>query len=164
MKSRGSSHFSKDDDVSPDEMRTIIAEYPNTSSALLPVLHITQREHGWLPDKVIEDVAYKLDLSTAHVRGVATFHTMLNIQPVARNVIQLCTNIACMLFGAETLLELLKKRYGLKPDGISEDGRFSLMVMECIGLCDQPPAMLVNRDVHTGLTAERIIEILESYD
>jgi len=146
------------------DIRSTIAGYPSISSALLPTLHITQREHGWLPSRAIEELAESLELTSAHVKGVATFHSMLNNKPVARNVIQLCTNIACMLFGAESLLDLLKNRYGLEPGGISEDGRFSLVIMECIGLCDQAPAMLVNRDVHARLTAQSIVEILESYD
>lgn len=149
--------------LAADMIRRNIAQYPDRSSALLPALHITQREHGWLPSDSLEDIAERLELSSAHVQGVVTFHSMFNDMPVARNVIQLCTNVSCMLFGAETLLDVIKERYSLDPNGITPDGRFSLMIMECIGLCDKAPAMLVNRRVHDGLDPESIINILETY-
>jgi NADH-quinone oxidoreductase E subunit len=146
------------------EIRKTIAQYPHRSSALLPTLHITQRKHGgWLPGDSMENIADRLELSSAHVQGVVTFHSMFYDMPVARNLIQLCTNVSCMLFGSETLLDVIKERYSLEPGGTAPDKRFSLMVMECIGLCDQAPAMLVNRNVHSGLDPETIINILETY-
>ncbi len=144
--------------------RTTLARQNNKSGALLPALHITQRAHGgWLPGDTLEGIAERLDISSAHVQGVVTFHSMFNDMPVARNLIQLCTNVSCMLFGAETLLDVIKERYCLEPGGTTPDGRFSLKVMECIGLCDQAPAMLVNRSVHNGLDLKSIINILDTY-
>jgi len=82
---------------------------------------------------------------------------------MGRHVIQLCTNIACMLMGAETLVEFLKNKYGLAPGKTTGDGRFTLIIMECIGACATAPAMLVNEDFHENLTKENIVEILERY-
>ncbi len=146
-----------------EELRQYIARYPDRSTALLPALHITQMEHGWLPSDSMEGIAERLELSSAHVQGVVTFHSMFNDLPVARNLIQLCTNVSCMLFGSETLLDVIKDRYSLEPGGTTADGRFSLMVMECLGLCDHAPAMLVNRNVHCSLDPDSIINILKSY-
>ncbi len=146
-----------------EELRQHIARYPDRSTALLPALHITQMEHGWLPSDSMEGIAERLELSSAHVQGVVTFHSMFNDLPVARNLIQLCTNVSCMLFGSETLLDVIKDRYSLEPGGTTPDGRFSLMVMECLGLCDHAPAMLVNRNVHCSLDPDSIINILKSY-
>ncbi len=146
-----------------EELRQHIARYPDRSTALLPALHITQMEHGWLPSDSMEGIAERLELSSAHVQGVVTFHSMFNDLPVARNLIQLCTNVSCMLFGSETLLDVIKDRYSLEPGGTTDDGRFSLMVMECLGLCDHAPAMLVNRNVHCGLDPDSITNILKSY-
>ena len=145
-------------------IRQTIAQHPGRSAALLPALHVTQRRHGgWLPGDSLEGIAERLDISSAHVQGVVTFHSMFYDMPVARNLVQLCTNVSCMLFGSETLLDVIKERYALEPGGASPDKRFSLMIMECIGLCDQAPAMLVNRNVHSGLDPESIINILETY-
>jgi NADH-quinone oxidoreductase subunit E len=147
-----------------EEIRRAISQYPSRGSALLPTLHITQRELGWLPREAIESVADQLELPRAHVKGVVSFHSMLNSRPAARNIVQLCTNVSCMLFGAETLLDKLKDRFGLEPGGITADGRFSLAVMECLGLCDRAPSMLVNGNVHSGLDTGNIVDILEGYD
>ena len=146
-----------------EELRQYIARYPDRSTALLPALHITQMEHGWLPSDSMEGIAERLELSSAHVQGVVTFHSMFIDLPVARNLIQLCTNVSCMLFDSETLLDVIKDRYSLEPGGTTPDGRFSLMVMECIGLCDKAPAMLVNRNVHCSLDPDSIINILKTY-
>lgn len=138
-------------------------KYPTTEATLLPALYLAQKEFGWLSPEAMEFVAETLSIPKATVKGVATFYAMYKTKPTGRHLIQLCTNVTCMLFGAEQLGELLSRRYGLKPGGTSPDGRFSLMIMECIGACDRAPAMLVNDDFHHSLNQENIIEILERY-
>jgi NADH-quinone oxidoreductase E subunit len=144
-------------------LNEIIKRYPTPRSAVLPALFIAQNEYGWLSPEALDAVSSVLDMPKATVKGVATFHTMFRNRPGGRHLIQLCSNIACMIFGAESLLELLEERFGLKQDGTSSDGRFSLAVMECIGACDTPPAMMVNNDFHTNLTAGSIMRILDGY-
>lgn len=143
-----------------DEIR---ARYPARRSALLPALYIAQREFGWLSQEAMECVAKSLNLSEAVVRGTASFYSMFRHKPVGRHLIQLCTNISCMILGAEKLVDFLGTKYGVQPNGTSEDGRFSLVIMECIGACGTAPAMLVNQDFHENLTEENIVEILEKY-
>lgn len=145
------------------EIEAIKSRYPSSRSAILPVLFIAQREFGWLSNKALNAVSSELDLPPAIVKGVATFYAMFSNKPTGRHIIQLCTNIACMLFGSETLLDILKNKYALEPGNTSPDGRFSLALIECLGACDTPPAMIVNNDLHTDLSAERILEILEGY-
>lgn len=144
-------------------LEQIKARYPDGRAAVLPALYSAQREFGWLSQEALEAVARGLNIPKALVRGVATFYSMYRHEPKGRHLVQLCTNVSCMILGAESLLELLKNRYGLEPGGTSADGRFSLVVMECIGACDEAPAMLVNEDFHSGLTAENINGIMESY-
>ncbi len=99
----------------------------------------------------------------AEVRGAASFYSMFKHKPVGRYLIQLCTNVSCMILGAEKLVDFLGARYGIYPDGTTQDGRFSLVLMECIGACGTAPAMLVNTDFHENLSEKRIEEILEKY-
>lgn len=146
------------------ELASLTEKYPEKRSALLPALNLAQRELGWLSQDALKAVAEALDIPPSIVKGVATFHVLFKRAPSGRHMIQLCTNVSCMLFGADTLLELLRKKYGLAPGGTSEDGRFTLLVMECIGACDEAPAMLVDADLHGNLTEQRIIEILERYE
>jgi len=145
------------------ELDTIKEKYPTTRAAILPALYIAQEKFGWLSPEAIEEVSSTLNVPKALVRGVSTFYAMYKHKPMGRHLIQLCTNVSCMIFGAETLLELLKNKYGLEPGGTTEDGRFSLVIMECIGACDRAPAMLVNNDFHSNLNDNNITEILEKY-
>lgn len=147
-----------------DEIKACIDRYPNRRGALLPALHLAQGEAGWLSQETLEMVSDTLNLPRATVKGVATFYAMYRNKPMGRHLIQLCTNVACMIMDAERLVDLLKERYGLTPGGTTEDGRFSLVIMECIGACDRAPAMLVDKDYHPDLTEERIVEILEGYE
>jgi NADH-quinone oxidoreductase subunit E len=145
------------------KVEALRARYPSGRSLLLPSLHIAQKEYGWLSQEIMAAVARHLNLPEAIVRGTATFYFMYSKKPVGRHLIQLCTNVSCMLFGAETLVEHLKKKYNLEPGGTTADGRFSLVIMECIGACDKAPAMLVNDDFHHSLTESNIFSILEGY-
>jgi len=144
-------------------LEEIRGRYPSRRAALLPALYAAQAEFGWLSREALEAVSAELNLPRALVRGVATFYAMYNHAPRGRHLIQLCTNVACMVMGAETLVEGLRSKYGLEPGGTTADGRFSLVIMECIGACDVAPAMLVNGDFHSGLTQESLEKILESY-
>lgn len=137
--------------------------YPRKNAALLPALDLVQKEYGWLSHESLEFVAESLGMPKALVKGVATFYSLYHRKPTGKHLVQLCTNVSCMLFGAETLLELLSERYGLTPGGTSGDGRFSLVIMECIGACDAAPAMLVDEELHTHLSAGGIVGILERY-
>jgi len=145
------------------ELDEIKARYPDARAAILPALYLAQREYGWLSPESIDAVASLLNLPPAFVRGVSTFYAMFKHRPMGRHLIQLCTNVSCMLLGAERLLDFLKNRYGLEVGGITPDERFSLIIMECIGGCNQAPAMLVDNDYYGNLTQERIEKILEGY-
>ncbi|NOX19986.1 MAG: NADH-quinone oxidoreductase subunit NuoE [Nitrospirae bacterium] len=147
-----------------DEIKEILKKYPDRRGALLPTLYVAQKAYGWLSQEALEEAAKALNLPPATVKGVATFYAMYKHKPMGRHLIQLCTNVACMIMGAERLVDLLKERYGLEPGGTTEDGRFSLVIMECIGACDRAPAMLVDTDFHADLNENNIFEILEKYE
>jgi NADH-quinone oxidoreductase E subunit len=145
------------------EINQIKGRYHDAQSSLLPALYVVQREHGWLSPDAVEAVGDLLNVPKAAVKGVSTFYSMFRHKPVGRHLIQLCTNVACMVMGAERLVDILKSRYGLEPNGTTEDGRFSLIIMECIGACGTAPAMLVDTDFYDNLTEVRIVDILEKY-
>jgi len=149
------------------ELTTKIAKladnYPERSASLLAALYLAQREFGWLNPEAMEFVAESLGIPKATVKGVATFYVMYRHKPMGKHLIQVCTNVSCMLFGSEKLVEILSDRYGLVPGGTSMDGRFSLLVMECIGACDTAPAMLVDTDLHGNVDVHNLHEILERY-
>lgn len=145
------------------EIEEIKSKYPSRRGALLPALYVAQREFGWLSHEAMMSVSGALNLPEALVRGTASFYSMFRHKPVGRHIIQLCTNISCMILGSEKLVDLIKNNYGVPQNGTSGDGRFSLVIMECIGACGTAPAMLVNTDFHENLTEKSIEEILEKY-
>ncbi len=145
------------------EIEEIKARYPDHRSALLPALYIAQREFGWLSHEAMSYVAKTLNLPEAMVRGTASFYSMFKHKPIGRNLIQICTNVACLILGADRLIDFLKSKYGLESNSTTQDGRFSLVIMECIGACGTAPAMLVNTDFYDSLTEKRIEEILNKY-
>ncbi len=145
------------------EIDEIKGRYPDSRSALLPALYVAQREFGWLNHEAMSYVARTLNLPEAMVRGTASFYSMFKHKKAGRHLIQLCTNVSCMILGAERLVDFLRTKYGMEPDNTTQDGRFSLVIMECIGACGTAPAMLVNTDFYDSLTEKRIEEILETY-
>ncbi|MDA8078054.1 MAG: NADH-quinone oxidoreductase subunit NuoE [Nitrospiraceae bacterium] len=145
------------------EIQEIRAKYPTARAALLPAIYVAQREFGWLTPEAYEAVSDLLGVPRAIARGVGTFYAMYRQKPMGRHVVQLCTNVSCMILGAERLVDFLKSRFGLEPGGTTQDGRFSLVIMECIGACGTAPAMLVNDDFYENLTEKSIEEILGKY-
>jgi len=150
-------------DTAIQEIEEIRTKYPNSRAALLPAISVAQREFGWLSPEAYEAVADLLGVPKATVRGVATFYAMYKQKPMGKHLIQFCTNVSCMILGAEKLVDFLKNKYGVEPGGVSPDGRFSLVIMECIGACGTAPAMLVNDDFYENLTEKNLEEILGKY-
>jgi NADH-quinone oxidoreductase E subunit len=145
------------------EIEEIRGKYPTARAALLPALYVAQREFGWLSSDAYEAVSDILGVPRTVARGVGTFYAMYKRVPMGRNIVQLCTNVSCMILGAEMLVDSLRNKYGLEAGGTTPDGRFSLVIMECIGACGTAPAMLVNDDFYENLTEKNIEEILETY-
>jgi NADH-quinone oxidoreductase E subunit len=150
-------------DAAIREIEEIRTKYPTARAALLPAVYVVQREFGWLSPDAYGAVSNLLGVPQAIVRGVGTFYAMYKQVPMGRNIIQLCTNVSCMILGAERLVDFLRNRYGLEPGGTTPDKRFSLVIMECIGACGTAPAMLVNDNFYETLTEKNIEEILGKY-
>lgn len=146
-----------------NKIKVLKKMYPHTRSVLLPALHAAQQLYGWLSEDAIEQVSRLAGVTTAEVKGVVTFYSLFKTKPMGRHVIYLCTNVACLIMGAETLEEYLEKAYGISHGETTADGRFSLVIMECIGACDKAPAMLVNDDCHFNISMDNIQQILDNY-
>ena len=144
-------------------LEEIKKKYPPGRAALMPALHVAQEDFGWLKPEALKAVEEYLELPEMTVRSTATFYSMYRHKKTGRNVIRLCTNVSCLVLGARTLKGILEGLYGLAPGNTSPDNRFSLEIADCIGACGSGPAMLVNDDLHTGLDAKKVIEVLENY-
>lgn len=140
-----------------------LTHYPVKRSVLVPSLLYLQDELGYLTDEAIREVARRLDLTELEVRNVISYYSMLTTRPRGKYNVQVCTNICCMLRGAEQVFEAAKKRLGIDHKGTTQDGQFSLEEVECIGACSWGPAMQVNYDYHENLTPETVEQVIDSY-
>jgi len=139
-----------------------MSKYPRKRSALIPSLQLAQKETGHLSSEVIGEIAGLFDLSPNEVNEVASFYTMLYTKPVGKYVIQVCTNISCMLYDAEEILGHLIKRLGIRPGETSADRKFTLVEVECLGSCGTSPVIQINEDYYEDLTTEKVDRILDS--
>ena len=140
----------------------VVPRFPTRQAATLPVLHAIQDEHGWLPLQAIEEAAGFLQLSPAQVLDTATFYEEFWLQPKGRYVIWVCQSISCELMGHTGLLARLQKLLGIGPGETTEDGKFTLMSVECLGSCGTAPCALVNHTLHEKLTPDGLSSVLEA--
>jgi len=144
------------------EIRTLMSKYPDKRSAIMPALHLAQREVGWLPDEAVQDVADLLELTTTEVNSVATFYTMYAREEPGKHTVFFCTDLPCALRGADEMLEHIEHKLGCRAGQTSPDGKVTLRDAECLGGCDHAPVMLIDGVEHQqDLTNEKIDEILE---
>ena len=137
-----------------------LKKYPNKMAALLPTLWIAMAQNGYLSDEILEYIAGRLDLSPVHVLSVAEFYTMYKLEPIGKYHLQLCRNLSCTLLGAENIISLLEEKYGIHPGQVTDDGTFSLELVECLGSCGTAPVMRVNDTYYEDLTLDRVANII----
>ncbi|MCX7621160.1 MAG: NAD(P)H-dependent oxidoreductase subunit E [Acidimicrobiales bacterium] len=124
--------------------REIIARYPRPKSALIPLLHLAQEQDGYVTSEAMAHIAELVGCTPAEVLGTCSFYEMFKLHPVGRYLVNICTNISCMLCGGEELLEHAEKRLGIKAGNTTEDGLFTLEEVECIAACTEAPSLQVN--------------------
>ncbi len=145
--------------------QTIIGRYPEgrQQSAVIPLLDLAQRQAGgWLPTHVIEYVASYLEMPKIRVLEVASFYSMFNLEPVGEHFIQLCRTTPCWLRGSDDLRAAAKEVTGCGLGETSEDGKFTVVEVECLGACCNAPMVQINDDYYEDLTAENFKSVLEA--
>jgi NADH-quinone oxidoreductase subunit E len=145
-------------------VESLVQNYPEPRTALLPALHLCQSELRHVPLEYQAWIADKLGMSPAHVRGVVTFYEMYTEKQLGRHLLQVCKTLPCMLSGSEVLLDHLQSRLGLRVGETSRDGKFTLVTVECLACCDGGPALMINETLHRHVSpadADRILSELE---
>ncbi len=146
------------------QVHKIIARYPEgkQKSALLPVLHLAQKEFGgWLAVPIMDYVAEILNIRPIEVYEVATFYSMFNMKPVGKYVLEVCKTGPCMLSGSDDIINHIKETLNIKDGETSADGLFTLKTAECLGACGYAPMMQLGKFYHEHLTKEKVDEILQ---
>ncbi len=154
--------------VSAERMQDIdhwIAKYPadERQSAVMSTLRIVQEEHGYLTTELMDAIATYLDMSPIAVYEVASFYTMYEHKAIGKHLVNVCTNISCLLRDSAGVVDHLQNKLGIKLGETTDDGRFTLRAVECLGACVNAPMMQVDKDYHENLTPESIDNVLEQY-
>ncbi len=141
----------------------LLDQYRDYKGALIPVLQEAQNIYGYLPKDVLKRIAKELRIPFSKVFGVCTFYAQFHLKPRGRNIIRVCLGTACHVRGGEKVFEAAQQNLGVEPGGTTEDLRFTLETVACIGACGLSPCMMVNEDTHGRLMPKKVGEVLEGY-
>jgi len=147
-----------------DRAKREIAKYPDgrQASAVLGVLDIAQRQHGFVSDAVFETVGLLLDMPRIRVVEVASFFTMINTEPVGKYLLQFCTTTPCWLRDSAKVVAAAQNHLGITFGETTEDGIFTMREVECLGACVNAPIVQINDDMYEDLTGARMVELLDA--
>jgi NADH-quinone oxidoreductase subunit E len=148
-----------------DKVREIIAQYPEgkQKSAVIAILHLAQKERGWLSIETMNYVAEILNIKPIEVYEVATFYTMFHIDPVAKNVLEVCRTGPCMLVGSDEIISYIEIKLGIKVGETTSDGLFTLKTVECMGACGYGPMLQCKGKNYEHLTKDAVDTLLEHF-
>lgn len=133
----------------------LLRRYPQKKSAILPLMHLAQRVHGYMSQEAMNEVAEILDIDSTHVLSLAGFYTLYYEEPVGKYVLEVCTDLACALRGADEFLEMVLQKLQVGIDEMTEDGLFTVKPVMCLAACDKAPMLQCNLRYHENLNEEK---------
>ncbi len=145
------------------KLDTIIKRHKNEKWALIPLLQAVQETFGYVPPEAIEPIADALNCYPSYVQGVITFYAGFSLKPKGRYVCKVCRGTACHVKGGRSVLRLMEKELGLTEGETSEDYRFTLETVACLGACFLAPTMMINRDYFGKLSPTKVASVLGEY-
>lgn len=143
------------------EAESIIAQYPQRKAAIMPLLWLVQEQLGYIPHDAIVEIAELTGTTPIHVEAVVNFYEMFHDHHVGKCQLMLCTNVSCLLRGADKTLQKLKEVLGIDVGGTTLDGLFTLEEVECLAACDKAPVLLVNAmELYENVTPDKVEQII----
>ncbi len=142
----------------------VLNKYKTQKGALIPVLQEAQDIYGYLPAEVLREISTELRIPLSKVYGVVTFYAQFHLKPRGRNIIRVCLGTACHVRGGAKILETIQKELGITDGETTEDLRFTLESIACIGACGLAPVIMINEDTHGRLTPDKLGSILAQYE
>ena len=157
----------RDEPYLTDEMRArfdkeILPRYEQVRGALLPLLNELQHHYGYIAYQAMVEVAAFLQLHPADVFDTVSFYEEYTTEPVGRYMIAICQSIACEINGHQAIVDHLREKLGIEPHETTDDGRFTLLTLECLGACEGAPCALINDDRYDDLTITKLDELIAS--
>lgn len=152
-------------DPKKEQLEAVLSKYKGKKGTLIPILQEAQAIYGYLPREVLERIAAELKMPLSRVFGVVTFYAQFHLKPRGRNVIRVCLGTACHVRGGAKIFERVQQELGgLKDNETTEDLRFTLESVACLGACGLAPVLMVNDDTHGRLTPDSVPKILANYE
>ncbi len=143
------------------EIKKILKEFEIPEVALLQVLNYIQDKRGFINDEIVKEISEVLEISEDEIKSLLSFYHFLHDEPTGKYRIYVCTNISCLLKGAENIISNIKNILDIEIGGTTADGLFSLFETECIGQCDNAPAVIINDKICKNLSEEKIKKIID---
>ena len=153
--------------LSDDEIREIedeAAHLPDRKSAAIDAMMIVQRHRGWVSDESLGAIARLLDMSVENLDSIATFYNLIYRKPVGRHVVMVCDSVSCYVMGADGLRKSVEEHLGIAVGETTEDDRFTLLPIVCLGACDRAPTMMIDEELIGEVTRERLDEIFARFE
>ena len=145
------------------QIQEMIDDTGGHAGALIRVLQQAQGLIGYLPVPVLKTISKDLKVPISEVYGIVSFYHFFTMVPKGKHVIQVCMGTSCYVKGGQRILDTFKKEWGLEPDGITSDGKFSLETVRCLGCCGLSPVMAIGDDVHRKVKPSKLKDILSFY-
>jgi len=147
-----------------EKINTVIDANQNTPGAVITTLRECQDVVGYLPVELIDYISDGLNLSSSEVFGVASFYALFSMTPKGRHLIKACTGTACYVKGIKEVISRISNEFHIEEGGTTEDRRFSLEGVRCLGACGLAPVMVVGQDTHGAISSDAVIDILKKYE
>jgi NADH-quinone oxidoreductase subunit E len=144
-----------------EEIQEFAKRYPDPRSAVMPALRAAQEQYGWLTPEALREVGEALGLTPAYCKGVASFYDMYRLQPIGRHTVEVCTNLACALVGAQHVVEAFERQLGVPPGETTEDGAVTFRTIECAGGCGYAPVVVVDGRYREPLPPDDVRALVE---
>ena len=159
-------HHPHHPDINDDmwsQIDAVIEKNRSISGAVITVLRECQTIAGYLPVELLDYIGQGLNLPASSVYGVASFYSLFSMAPKGRHTIRMCLGTACYVKGIKEALIRIENEYQLKEGGTTDDRRFSLEAVRCLGACGLAPVMVVGQDTHGDVSSDKVLELLEQY-
>jgi NADH-quinone oxidoreductase subunit E len=144
-------------------IKELVKQYGRDRTSLMPILQGVVEQNNFISDQDMTEIAKELDLSAAQVFGTATFYSFLDTIPRGKYVIRVCKTITCDMHGKKIIVQTLENMLKIKVGETTQDKKFTLLETNCLGWCHQGPSMLINSEIFSDLTPERVHEIIAEY-
>lgn len=149
--------------IAPAAFERMLWRHRGEPGMLIPLLQAAQDSYGFVPAHSIEQISDVTGIPTAEIYGVITFYKQFRLKPLGRHIVRLCKGTACHVVGAEMIGQVLADELGVAPDGTTEDGLFTYMVVACLGCCSLAPAMMIDDQTFGRLTPQKIRKLIRQY-